>query len=154
MQNIIPPPIKNVLINSQKFVDNIWNQFFLGIYKLFSQPNYGSKPCTFSISGITGSYTTDYKWITDRDFVHFYITLVPTTSFVLTNATILPVLTNSENFDDTPLNLSNIQISLFTGTTIKDFRNILMDSTGSIKLPDVTSTSYSILVSGVFIKSF
>ncbi len=151
MAGLTTPPIKEPISNKFGIVGIIWFAFFQSIYRLFSQPIYGSKVVTFTITGVTGSYTTSYKWITDRDFVHFYIRITPTTSITLTSANILPVM-NLPNFSDAPLNPSIVDIALVSGSLLVDSRQGLITSTG-IVLPNLTTT-YSVLISGTYIKTF
>lgn len=153
MNSIIPPPIKLAIADIKSgIVDIVWTQFFLGIYRMFSQPSYGSKGCTFTITGITGTYTTDYSVVTDRDFVHFNYTITPNTGtkMAIKNATMLPVFDNNQN----PLKINNVMISLLEESTIKDFRLASVDTNGVIKIPNSILTRYTLKINGTFIKTF
>jgi len=155
MQSIIPPPIKLAISEFKTGIVNVvWNQFFMGLYKLFSQPSYGYKNCSINVTGITGGYETDYKWISDRDFVHFYITITPTTKMAINNASVLVAFPNSENFDDTPIKVSNVSISLLNGNEVMDSRTTSVDEDGRIIIPNAILTRFTLKINGSFIKSF
>lgn len=147
----MPPPIKIAIADIKSgIVDIVWTQFFLGIYRMFSQPSYGSKNCTFTITGITGNYTTDYTFITDREFVHFNITITPDSAkMAIKNATILPVFDTNEK----PTKINNVMISLLEGSTVKDFRLASVDTNGVIKIPNSILTRYTLKINGSFIKT-
>ena len=154
MKSIIPPPIKNAISDKAGIVDIVWNQFFMGLYKLFSQPSYGFKNCSINIVGISGAYETDYKWISDRDFSHFYIIIKPKTKIAVNNASITLVFPSSENFINLPMKVSNLKISLLNGTEVMDSRITSIDENGKIIIPNVILTRFTIQINGSFIKSF
>jgi hypothetical protein len=158
MQSIIQPPIK-IPISDYKaggIVNVIWNQFFIGLYKLFSQPSYGYKDCTISVDGISGEYETDYKWISDRDFIHFYITITPTplTKIGIKDAKAIISFNGNETVNDKPLKVSNISISLLDGNIVKDFRTTSIDESGQILIPNAVLTRFTVKINGTFIKAF
>lgn len=154
MKSIIPPPIKTAISDKKGIVEVIWHQFFIGIFKLFSQPSYGYKTCSINIAGITGAYETDYKWISDRDFSHFYFTITPKTKISVNNASITLVFPDSENFINLPMKVSNVKISLLNGTEVMDSRITSIDENGKIIIPNVILTRFTIKINGSFIKTF
>ena len=156
MISLIPPPIKTAISEFRSgIVTIVWHQFFLGMYRLFSQPSYGAKICTFQITGITGDYTTDYKWISDRDFVHFVVTITPSagTKIGIKDASILPVLSNTA-IDNKPTKITNVEVTLLDGSTIKDFRLTSIDTNGLILIPNSILTRYTLKISGNFMITF
>lgn len=150
---LIPPPIKVPMIDLKTgIVDIVWMQFFMQLYHDFSQPSYGPNNVSFVITGITGSYTTDSNFITDRDFVHFNYTITPATGtkLAINDATFLPVFATNEK----PLKITNVLITLLDGSTVKDSRTTNVDATGLIAIPNSTLTGYTIKISGSFVKTF
>lgn len=156
MKSLIEPPIKIPISDNKSggLVNIIWHNFFLGLYRLFSQPNYGYKNCSISISGISGSYETDYKWISDRDFIHFYITITPTPLTKIGIKDAKAIISFDGDINDKPLKVSNISISLLQGNEVKDFRIVSIDENGQILIPNAILTRFTIKINGSFIKAF
>ena len=151
--SLIPPPSHTAMIDLKTgMVNVVWLQFFLQLFKDFSQPSYGPNNVSFVVTGITGNYSTDSNFITDRDFVHFNYTITPDTGTKMSikDATFLPVFATNEK----PLKITNVLITLLDGPNVKDSRTMSVDENGLIRIPNSTLTGYILKISGSFVKLF
>lgn len=144
---IQPPPQRHPLTQND-LVDGIWNRFFVSIYQLFSLPSYGYRQVDLSATNITGTYSISASYLTDRDFVDYYITITPSTSINLS-------ATNITGFLDTPVN-PVYPCKVYQVTSASDIvysGEGSLFQTGDLSLPDL-SGSDRILIQGRFIRQF
>jgi hypothetical protein len=147
MKPLNQPPLQQPISDKEGFIDRIWFGFFLQLWQMFSAPSFGAKTLTLIDTGITGVHTTEYDYVTDRNFVWFSIVITPTTTMTSLNGTI-------SGLNDLPIESTNISISLEdTGVTI-DSRNSVLGIDGIIHLPDFSLTSYKVIISGKYLKVF
>ncbi len=147
MNPLNQPPLTQKLIDAQGGVDRTWFGWFLQLYQLFSASSYGPKTITIASSGVTGAYTSESEYITDRNFVWFSIELTPTTNFTAYNAAITGLV-------DLPVEATNILMSFVsTGITL-DSRVVSLGTDGIIHIPDFVASTYKLVISGQYLKTF
>lgn len=140
-------PIKQQ-VTRNGLVDIVWSNFFQSIYQLFQPSSYGYQTVSLSASGVTGNYSISASYLTDRDFVDYYITIVPSGSISLS-------ATSITGFPDAPINpvypCTIYQITSASEVTFSGEGGLYQ--TGELVLPDL-SGSDRILVQGRFIRLF
>ncbi len=149
VRNILPPPIKQPLINpTTKLVDVVWSNYFNSITQMFNNQSYGYKEIDLSATGIRGEFSVSAVCLTDRQFVTLNVSIIPTSAGIETSGAYIYGI-SIPPITDQPLTISRVSNNLSV-----DSQSVIVTTENQIHIPNYSNSTYRILISGQYLRKF